>query len=159
MPAPSPITASRRQDAAKLQDGIRERTAARDPRPQPATAAPPDTPSSPAAIPRRVRGHPPREEPHDHAAQRLEDRGRRRPCEGGRAERAAAYGPPPWQPIWKRPKELREQRKRLREAGKRHFAVGQSLRPRSRRNRIGSAAARRDARALSRMRHSNAWLR
>ncbi|WP_375137990.1 hypothetical protein [Streptomyces sp. CG 926] len=43
-------------------------------------------------------------------------------------------------------------------AGKRHLAAGQSLRPRSRQNRIGNAAARRDARALSRVRHSNAWL-
>ncbi|MFJ3310645.1 hypothetical protein ACIPSA_48385 [Streptomyces sp. NPDC086549] len=29
---------------------------------------------------------------------------------------------------------------------------------RARQNRIGNAAARRDARALSRLRHSNAWL-
>lgn len=73
-----------------------------------------------------------------------------------------------WQPIWKRPRkpksktakkaELRKQRKRLQEAGKRRLAAAQSRRPRSRQNRIGSAAARRDARALSRVRHSNAWL-
>ncbi|MCM2388128.1 hypothetical protein [Streptomyces albipurpureus] len=84
-------------------------------------------------------------------------------------ERADIYGPPPlWEPIWKRPRkpksraakkaELRRQRKRLRNAGQRRFAAGQSRRPRSRQNRIGNAAARRDARALSRVRHSNAWL-
>ncbi|MFF3505675.1 hypothetical protein [Streptomyces sp. NPDC003247] len=73
-----------------------------------------------------------------------------------------------WQPIWKRPRkpkskaakkaELRKQRKRLQEAGKRRLAAANSRRPRSRQNRIGNAAARRDARALSRVRHSNAWL-
>ncbi|MFC8260750.1 hypothetical protein ACFUNF_24850 [Streptomyces sp. NPDC057291] len=83
-------------------------------------------------------------------------------------ERAAAYGLPPWEPIWKRPRppksqaqmkqELRKQRRRLQEAGRRRFFAGQSRRPRSRQNRIGSAAVRRDARALSRVRHSNAWL-
>ncbi|GAA1545781.1 hypothetical protein GCM10009730_63570 [Streptomyces albidochromogenes] len=84
-------------------------------------------------------------------------------------ERADAYGPPPaWEPIWKRPRkpkadrekkqELRKQRKRLKAAGIRRFYGAQSRRPRPRQNRIGSAAARRDARALSRMRHSNAWL-
>ncbi|MGY3056605.1 SOS-response transcriptional repressor LexA [Streptomyces sp. TE3672] len=35
---------------------------------------------------------------------------------------------------------------------------GQSRRPRPRQNRIGNAAARCDARALPRVRHSNAWL-
>ncbi|MFF3934204.1 hypothetical protein [Streptomyces hirsutus] len=73
-----------------------------------------------------------------------------------------------WQPIWKRPRkskskaakkaELRKQRKRLRAAGRRRLAAGQLRRPRPRQNRIGNAAARRDARALSRVRHSNAWL-
>ncbi|WP_432128927.1 hypothetical protein [Streptomyces sp. bgisy082] len=73
-----------------------------------------------------------------------------------------------WQPIWKRPRkpksdaakkaELRKQRKRLQEAAKRRLAARNSRRSRSRQNRIGSAAARRDARALSRMRHSGAWL-
>jgi hypothetical protein len=73
-----------------------------------------------------------------------------------------------WQPIWKRPRkpkskaakkaELRKQRKRLQEAGKRRLAASQSRRPRSRQSRIGNAAARRDARALSRVRHSTAWL-
>jgi hypothetical protein len=73
-----------------------------------------------------------------------------------------------WQPIWKRPRkpkskaakkvELRKQRRRLQDAGRRRLAAGQSRRPRSRQNRIGNAAARRDARALSRLRHSNAWL-
>lgn len=73
-----------------------------------------------------------------------------------------------WQPIWKRPrkpkskadkkKELRKQRKRLQKAGKRRLTAVQSRRPCSRQNRIGSAAARRDARALSRVRHSTAWL-
>jgi hypothetical protein len=77
-------------------------------------------------------------------------------------ERDAAYGPPRGRPDGKRPRtantdqekkeELREQRKRLQTAGQRHFAAGQSRRPRPRRNRIGSAAARRDARALSRLR-------
>ncbi|MFD3701187.1 hypothetical protein ACFWUZ_34570 [Streptomyces sp. NPDC058646] len=73
-----------------------------------------------------------------------------------------------WQPVWKRPRtpkskaakkaELRKQRRRLQDAGKRRLVAGQSRRPRSRQNRIGNAAARRDARALSRVRHSNAWL-
>ncbi|MEU5709986.1 MULTISPECIES: hypothetical protein [Streptomyces] len=73
-----------------------------------------------------------------------------------------------WQPTWKRPRkpkskaakkaELRKQRKRLQDAGRRHLAAGQSRRPRSQQNRIGNAAARRDARALSRVRHSTAWL-
>ncbi|GGN45398.1 hypothetical protein [Streptomyces fuscichromogenes] len=87
----------------------------------------------------------------------------------GAQERAAALGPPPlWQPIWKRPrmpltkaektKRLSRQRQRLQRAGQRRFFTGQSRQPRPRRNRIGSAASRRDARALSRMRHSNAWL-
>lgn len=83
-------------------------------------------------------------------------------------ERADVYGSPPWEPIWKRPRtpksqaqmkqELRKQRRRLQAAGHRRFFAGQSRRPRSRQNRISSAAARRDARALSRVRHSNAWL-
>ncbi|MFD4756407.1 hypothetical protein [Streptomyces sp. NPDC058426] len=76
-----------------------------------------------------------------------------------------------WQPIWKRPrtpkpktktvkkKELEDQRERIQDAGKRRLAAGESRRPRSRQSRIGSAAARRDARALSRLRHSNVWLR
>ncbi|WP_225828278.1 hypothetical protein [Streptomyces naphthomycinicus] len=73
-----------------------------------------------------------------------------------------------WRPIWKRPRkskskaakkgELRKQRKRLQEAGKCRLAAGNSRRPRSRQSRIGNAAALRDARALSRVRHSNAWL-
>ncbi|WP_306324562.1 hypothetical protein [Streptomyces venezuelae] len=82
---------------------------------------------------------------------------------------AEAYAPPTdWQPIWKRPRkpksikvkkaELAKQRKRLKAAGVRRFYGAQSRRPRPRQNRIGSAAARRDARALCRMRHSNAWL-
>ncbi|MFG2417180.1 hypothetical protein [Streptomyces goshikiensis] len=86
-------------------------------------------------------------------------------------KRAEAYAPPTeWQPIWKRPRkpksikakkaELAKQRKRLKAAGVRRFYGAQSRRPRPRprQNRIGSAAARRDIRALSRMRHSNAWL-
>lgn len=74
-----------------------------------------------------------------------------------------------WQPVWKRPrtpkskaakkKELSDQRERLQDARKRRLAAGESRRPRSRQSRIGNAAARRDARALSRVRHSNAWLR
>ena len=73
-----------------------------------------------------------------------------------------------WQPIWKCPRkpkskaakkaELRKQRKRLQEAAKRRLAARNSRRPRARQSRIGNAAARRDARALSRLRHSNAWL-
>ncbi|MFE7753945.1 hypothetical protein [Streptomyces sp. NPDC057429] len=73
-----------------------------------------------------------------------------------------------WQPIWKRPgtpkskadkkKELRDQRERLQDAGKRRLAARESRRPRSRQSWIGNAAARRDARALSRVRRSNAWL-
>ncbi|MFD3334734.1 hypothetical protein ACFWV1_19080 [Streptomyces sp. NPDC058700] len=73
-----------------------------------------------------------------------------------------------WQPIWKRPRtpkskaakeaELRKQRKRLQEAAKRRLAARNSRRPRSRQSRIGNAAAPRDARVLSRVRHSNAWL-
>ncbi|AKL70549.1 hypothetical protein [Streptomyces sp. Mg1] len=84
-------------------------------------------------------------------------------------KRAEAYAPPTeWQQIWKRPRkpksikakkaELAKQRKRLKAAGVRRFYCAQSRRPRPRQNRIGSAAARRDTRALSRMRHSNAWL-
>lgn len=73
-----------------------------------------------------------------------------------------------WQPVWKRPRkhkskaakklELHKQRRRLQDAGKRRLAAGESRRPRSRQSRIGNAAARRDARALSRVRHSSAWL-
>ncbi|MFB6990162.1 MULTISPECIES: hypothetical protein [unclassified Streptomyces] len=65
--------------------------------------------------------------------------------------------PPLWEPIWKRPRkpktdgekkeELRKQRRRLQDAGRRRFFAGQSRQPRSRQNRIGNAAARRDARA------------
>ena len=86
----------------------------------------------------------------------------------GAQERAAVLGPPPWEPLWRRPRtpksqaekkrELRKQRRRLQDAGRRHFFAGQSRRPRARQNHIGNAAARRDARALSRVRHSNAWL-
>ncbi|MEU3603673.1 hypothetical protein ABZ714_33950 [Streptomyces sp. NPDC006798] len=73
-----------------------------------------------------------------------------------------------WQPVWKRPRkpkskaqkaaELHAQRLRLRDAGRRRIAASQSRRPRSRQNRIGNAAARRDARALARVRHTNHWL-
>ncbi|MGW3956042.1 hypothetical protein ACWEKM_35220 [Streptomyces sp. NPDC004752] len=94
-----------------------------------------------------------------------------------RAEMAAALdedqepeadAPVGWQPIWKRPRkpkskaakkqELRKQRRRLQDAARRRLAAGNSRRPRSRQSRIGNAAARRDARALSRVRHSTAWL-
>ncbi|MFJ2307259.1 MULTISPECIES: hypothetical protein [unclassified Streptomyces] len=85
-------------------------------------------------------------------------------------ERSAVLDePPPWEPIWKRPRtpkndrdkkrELRKQRRRLQDAGRCRFVAGQSRWPRSRQNRIGNAAARRDARALSRVRHSTTWLR
>ncbi|MFB6710425.1 hypothetical protein ACFCW6_37705 [Streptomyces sp. NPDC056333] len=83
-------------------------------------------------------------------------------------ERADAYGPPPWEPIWKRPRtpksqaqkkqELRKRRRRLQDGGHHRFIAGQSRRPRPRQNRIGNATARRDALALSRVRHSTAWL-
>ncbi|MGW0836557.1 hypothetical protein [Streptomyces prunicolor] len=83
-------------------------------------------------------------------------------------ERASVYGGSTYQPLWKRPrkpkttkeknKELREQRKRVKAAGIRRHTAGQSRRPRARQNRIGSAAARRDARALSRLRYSAVWL-
>ncbi|GAA3017878.1 hypothetical protein [Streptomyces fulvorobeus] len=73
-----------------------------------------------------------------------------------------------WQPVWKRPRkpeskvaeklQLHKQRRRFQDAGKRRLAARQSRRPRSRQSRIGNAAARRDARPLSRMRHSSAWL-
>lgn len=73
-----------------------------------------------------------------------------------------------WQPVWKRPRkpkskaeknqELRKERRRSQHAGRRRFMAAQSRRPRSRQNRIGIAATRRDARALSRVRHPNAWL-
>ncbi|MCW2904175.1 MAG: sle2 [Streptosporangiaceae bacterium] len=58
----------------------------------------------------------------------------------------------------KQKKQLREQRKWLKAAGHRRLVAGNSRRPRPRQNRIGSAAARRDARALARLRHSSAWL-
>ncbi|GAA3506598.1 hypothetical protein ACWFQ6_29230 [Streptomyces althioticus] len=55
--------------------------------------------------------------------------------------------------------ELRKQRRRLQDAGRRRrLAAAQSRWPRSRQNRIGNAAARRDARVLSRVRHFTAWL-
>ena len=54
--------------------------------------------------------------------------------------------------------QLHKQRNRLRAAGRRRFAAAQSRRPKPRQGRIGSAAARRDARALARLRHSSAWL-
>ena len=73
-----------------------------------------------------------------------------------------------WQPVWKRPRkpkskaakkaELRKQRRPLQDAGRRRLAARQSRWPRSRQDRIENAAARGDARALSRVRHSNAWL-
>ncbi|MFJ7201720.1 MULTISPECIES: hypothetical protein [unclassified Streptomyces] len=85
--------------------------------------------------------------------------------EGRRPETEEPLG---WQPVWKRPRtpkskaekkeELRKQRRRLQDAGRRRLAAAQSRRPRSRQSRIGNAAARRDARALSWVRHSNAWL-
>ncbi|MFJ1621790.1 hypothetical protein ACIODX_15700 [Streptomyces sp. NPDC088190] len=64
--------------------------------------------------------------------------------------------PPPRWPSKKQ--ELRKQRRRLQDATKRCLAAEQSRRPRSRQSRIGNTAARRDARALSRVRHSTAWL-
>ncbi|MFD7674905.1 hypothetical protein [Streptomyces anulatus] len=74
-----------------------------------------------------------------------------------------------WQPVWKRPRQLKSEaaktvglrrlRLRLRDAGRRSLAASQSRRPRSRQSRIGNAAARRDARALSRVRRSYGWLK
>ncbi|MGW0549986.1 hypothetical protein [Streptomyces altiplanensis] len=98
-------------------------------------------------------------------------------AQAARAKMAAALdedqGPEPderlgWQPVWKRPRtpkskaakeaELRKQRRRLQDAGRRRLVAVQTRRPRSWQSRIGNAAARRDARALSRVRHSSAWL-
>ncbi|MFF5475448.1 hypothetical protein [Streptomyces achromogenes] len=86
----------------------------------------------------------------------------------GEGQEPGVDEPVGWQPVWKRPQkpkskaakkaELRRQRGRLKAAGRRRLAAGQSRRPRPRQSRIGNAAARRDARALSRMRHSTAWL-
>lgn len=83
------------------------------------------------------------------------------------AQETGAGEPLGWQPVWRRPRkpkskaarkaELRKQRARLQTAGRRRLAVGQSRRPRPRRNRIGNAVARRDARTLC-LRHSTAWL-
>ncbi|MFE3591381.1 hypothetical protein ACFXOY_28205 [Streptomyces niveus] len=74
-------------------------------------------------------------------------------------ERPDVFGLPPGVPIWKRPRtpkspaqekrQLREQRRRVRDAERRRLAARQSRRPRPRQNRIGSAAAPRDARALA----------
>ncbi|WP_241839428.1 MULTISPECIES: hypothetical protein [unclassified Streptomyces] len=72
-----------------------------------------------------------------------------------------------WQPVWKRPRPLKSEaaktvglrRQRLRDAGRRSLAASQSRRPRSRQSRIGNAAARRDARALSRVRRSYGCLK
>ncbi len=84
-----------------------------------------------------------------------------------RAQDLAATYPPPWELTWKRPRtpksktekkrEPRKQRRRLQDAGRRHFSAGLSRRPRSRQSRIDSAAARRDGRILSQMRRST-WL-
>lgn len=86
----------------------------------------------------------------------------------GRGRQPETEEPAGWQPIWKRPrtpkskaakkKQLSDQRERLQDAGKLRLAAAQSRRPRSPQSRIGNAAARRDARALSRVRHSSAWL-
>ncbi|UXX98086.1 hypothetical protein N7U49_48240 (plasmid) [Streptomyces sp. AD2-2] len=76
--------------------------------------------------------------------------------------------PVAYQYLWKRARHpatrkeknqmLREQRKRTEAARIRRHAAGQSRRPRARQNRIGSAVARRDARALSRLRYIAVWL-
>ncbi|CAL9676616.1 hypothetical protein SUDANB180_07801 (plasmid) [Streptomyces sp. enrichment culture] len=47
---------------------------------------------------------------------------------------------------------------RLKAAGQRHLAAGQSRRPRPRQNRIGNAAARRPP-PPRQLRHFTAWLR
>ncbi|WP_371601765.1 hypothetical protein OG345_00025 [Streptomyces sp. NBC_01220] len=164
---------------AKLQDGVRERAAALHPAPQPAPVTPRHrTPSSPA-FNRWWAGHP-LEESHEHTGGEPGDpgsRGRPRPSprspqgDGRRARRgpgARARRGPGWQPVWKRPRkrkskaaeklELHKQRRLLQGAGKRRLAAAQSRWPRSPQSRIGNAAARRDARAPSRVRHSSAWL-
>ncbi|GLV88083.1 hypothetical protein Slala03_77720 [Streptomyces lavendulae subsp. lavendulae] len=97
------------------------------------------------------------------------DRSRRRPAEGGRPEArrgvraavglAADLEAAPQAEVHQGEEGGAGQaRKRLKAAGVRRFYGAQSRRPRPWQNRIGSAAARRDTRALSRMRHSNAWL-
>jgi hypothetical protein len=94
-----------------------------------------------------------------------------------RAEMAAALDedqkpdvdePVGWQPIWKRPRTPKSKEAKKKELARAAPAApGRRQAPprrrelapaRSRQNRIGNAAARRDARALSRVRHSNAWL-
>ncbi|MFD7445812.1 hypothetical protein [Streptomyces sp. NPDC059909] len=85
----------------------------------------------------------------------------------GVRERAAVFGPRPLparveteasKTEAERKKQVREQRSRLQAASRRRFTARQSRLPRPRQNRIGSAAARGDARALSRLRRSNGWL-
>lgn len=128
-------------------------------------AGPPPRPGldrSPAPR-RRDRTHPP-EESHDHTARGPQDRGRRRPHPAGRpgARRRirAAEG-------------AADAEDRQGEEGGTAQAAGalpgggtaalrrrsRPRRSRPRRGRIGSAASRRNARALSRMRHSTAWTR
>jgi hypothetical protein len=59
--------------------------------------------------------------------------------------------------LTKKQLQLQRQLKRIAEANWRRLAANQSRRPRPRQGRIGSAAARRDARALSRLRSSRQW--
>lgn len=155
------IEAAAAQMAATLQDGIRERAAAPGPRPQPAPhpAARNPVRAGPGHTHRRSQVTTPPNDPIEAALALVRQ---------GAQERATVLGPPHWQPIWKKPrkrltkaekkKRLHLQRQRLQQAGHRRFYAGQSRRPRPRRNRIGSAASRRGARALSRLRHSNASL-
>ncbi|MFI5642126.1 hypothetical protein ACIA8H_32570 [Streptomyces goshikiensis] len=158
--------------AARLQAGVRERAARPPPLSQvrggsdaerpaacPARAGPDPTPRR-----NRMTTMPPADPWIEAVAARLKEAAQKR---------AEAYAPPTeWQPIWKQPRkpksikakkaEPAKYRKRLKAAGVRRFYGAQSPRPRPRprppQNRIGSAAARRDTRALSRMPHSNAWL-
>ncbi|MET9448955.1 hypothetical protein [Streptomyces cinerochromogenes] len=83
-----------------------------------------------------------------------------------RAQEPEPAESPGWQPVRKRPRnpkskaakqqELRKQRRRLQDAAA--LPPGRLCAPRSWQHRIGNAAAPRDARALSRVRHSTAWL-
>ncbi|MFF5861051.1 hypothetical protein ACFY8B_36585 [Streptomyces sp. NPDC012751] len=111
----------------------------------------------------------PEEQPHrEEALARAHEARARMAAALDEDQEPEVHAPVGWQPVWKRPRtpkskadkkqELRKQRKRLQDAAKRRLAASQSRRPRSRQSRIGTAAARRDARVLSRVRHSTAWL-
>ncbi|MFI9586996.1 relaxase domain-containing protein [Streptomyces sp. NPDC052236] len=95
--------------AAKLRDGIRERAVAHVPRPL-RQRPPRPAPSSPPSRPRRAGTHP-LEESHDHVARRdPRIQAAAALVKDGARERASAYGPPSWEPIWKRPRKPKSQR-------------------------------------------------